>query len=151
MTKPFSYIVPVSNFGSIEEVWDDNGKVLAKISDRPINLGVQDDPSRARIRRRLRAAGGGGGRGGANQTGKREARVARRTARASRISSRNRLRPARGGGRDGRAGRGDGRGRGAGGRRRAGAAARARRRRRRSARIASMQWLPPFDDGQHAS
>lgn len=43
MTKPFSYIVPVSNFGSIEEIWDADGKAMAKISERPLNLGVQDD------------------------------------------------------------------------------------------------------------
>jgi dipeptidyl aminopeptidase/acylaminoacyl peptidase len=49
MTRPFSYIVPVSSFGSIEEVWDVEGKALAKIADRPLNLGTADqtaaDPS----------------------------------------------------------------------------------------------------------
>ncbi|MFB3853905.1 MAG: prolyl oligopeptidase family serine peptidase [Vicinamibacterales bacterium] len=66
MVEPFSYIVPVSNFGSIEEIWDLEGKALAKISDRPLNLGVQDpnapppDP----------AAGGRGA--GDTQQGKRE-------------------------------------------------------------------------------
>ena len=43
MVKPFSYDVPVSSFGSIEEIWDVDGKMLAKVNDRPINLGVQDD------------------------------------------------------------------------------------------------------------
>src|SRR4051794_16985971 len=43
MTRPFSYDVPVGNFGSIEEIWDDQGTALAKVSERPINLGVQDD------------------------------------------------------------------------------------------------------------
>jgi dipeptidyl aminopeptidase/acylaminoacyl peptidase len=67
MVKPFSYDVPVNNFGSIEEVWDvTDGKTIAQVIDRPINLGVQDDsqppdPDPA-----------GGGRGGQNQTGKRE-------------------------------------------------------------------------------
>ncbi len=64
MTKPFSYIVPVGNFGQIEELWDASGKVLAKLSERPINLGVQggddDDDQPA------------GGRGGGAQAGKRE-------------------------------------------------------------------------------
>jgi dipeptidyl aminopeptidase/acylaminoacyl peptidase len=69
MLKPFSYDVPVSNFGSIEEIWDDNGKSLAKISDRPMNLGVQDDTQPAPDP--AQAAAAGGGRGGA-QTGKRE-------------------------------------------------------------------------------
>jgi dipeptidyl aminopeptidase/acylaminoacyl peptidase len=67
--KPFSYDVPVSNFGQIDEVWDDSGKALAKISDRPINLGVQDDTPNPDPQ--APPAGGGGGRG-ANQTGRRE-------------------------------------------------------------------------------
>jgi dipeptidyl aminopeptidase/acylaminoacyl peptidase len=66
MVKPFSYDVPVVNFGSIDEIWDAEGKVLAKVSDRPIEMGVQDDtappPDPA----------AGGGRGGQNQQGKRE-------------------------------------------------------------------------------
>ena len=43
MVKPFSYDVPVNNFGSIEEIWDQNGKAIATVTDRPLNLGVQDD------------------------------------------------------------------------------------------------------------
>jgi dipeptidyl aminopeptidase/acylaminoacyl peptidase len=70
MLKPFSYDVPVSNFGQIEEIWDDTGLSLAKISDRPINLGVQDDTPQPDPGAQP-AAAGGGGRGG-NQTGKRE-------------------------------------------------------------------------------
>lgn len=68
MTRPFSYLVPVSSFGSIEEVWDRTGKSLAQLSERKINLGsagAADDPA-------ADPAQGGGGRGGANQTGKRE-------------------------------------------------------------------------------
>ena len=65
MTKPFSYVVPVSSFGSIDEVWDLDGKALAKISDRPLNLGVQDDTAPAPDP----AAGPGGGQA---QQGKRE-------------------------------------------------------------------------------
>jgi dipeptidyl aminopeptidase/acylaminoacyl peptidase len=42
MTKPFSYIVPVSNFGSLDEVWDVEGKALAKIREAPLNLGTAD-------------------------------------------------------------------------------------------------------------
>ena len=67
MLKPFSYDVPVSSFGQIEEIWDENGKVLAKVSDRPLNLGVagpDDTPD-------PQAQPGGGGRGG-NQAGRRE-------------------------------------------------------------------------------
>ena len=43
MVKPFSYDVPVSSFGTVDEVWDADGRMLAKVTDRPINLGVQDD------------------------------------------------------------------------------------------------------------
>jgi len=68
MLKPFSYDVPVSNFGSVEEVWDAaDGKMVAKIFDRPINLGVQDDSQPP-----ADPPAAGGGRGGQNQTGKRE-------------------------------------------------------------------------------
>ena len=45
MVKPFSYIVPTSSFGQIEEVWDAAGTALTKITERPINLGVQADPA----------------------------------------------------------------------------------------------------------
>ena len=43
MLKPFSYDVPVASFGQVEEVWDADGKMLTKLTDRAINLGVQDD------------------------------------------------------------------------------------------------------------
>jgi dipeptidyl aminopeptidase/acylaminoacyl peptidase len=75
MIDPLSYIVPTSSFGSIEEVRDATGAVLAKLSDRPINLGATADvvdplappPDPAA------APAGGGGRGGAaNDNGKRE-------------------------------------------------------------------------------
>jgi dipeptidyl aminopeptidase/acylaminoacyl peptidase len=65
MTKPFSYIVPVGNFGSVDEVWDPDGKVLAKVTDRALNLGTQDDTQPPDP-----AAGPGGG--GAAQQGRRE-------------------------------------------------------------------------------
>jgi dipeptidyl aminopeptidase/acylaminoacyl peptidase len=68
MVKPFSYDVPVGNFGSIEEVWDADGKMLVKLTDRPINLGVQDDTQPQPDP----TAAPGGGRGGQNQQGRRE-------------------------------------------------------------------------------
>jgi len=43
MVKPFSYDVPVSNFGTVEEIWDGTGKALATVTERPLDLGVQDD------------------------------------------------------------------------------------------------------------
>ncbi|MCO5298088.1 MAG: prolyl oligopeptidase family serine peptidase [Fimbriimonadaceae bacterium] len=57
MLKPFSYIVPVSSFGTVEEIWDATGKVLAEISKRPLRQGS--------------AGGGGGPRGGAAASQKR--------------------------------------------------------------------------------
>jgi dipeptidyl aminopeptidase/acylaminoacyl peptidase len=64
IVEPFSYDVPVNNFGTIEEIWDAEGKALAKLNDRPINLGVQDDDDPP--------AAGRGGRGGQEQQGRRE-------------------------------------------------------------------------------
>ncbi len=58
MTKPFSYIVPVSNFGSVEEIWDLEGNVLTEISSRELRTGISD-------------GGGGGFARGGDQQGKR--------------------------------------------------------------------------------
>jgi dipeptidyl aminopeptidase/acylaminoacyl peptidase len=59
MTEPFSYVVPVSSFGSVNELWDTQGKVLATLAKTPLREGERtgdgDTP-------------GGGGRGGAQQT-----------------------------------------------------------------------------------
>src|SRR5829696_6461761 len=71
MVEPFSYDVPVSSFGSIEEVWDADGKMLAKLTDRPINLGVQDD-TQPQTPPDPAAAPGGGRGANQNQNGKRE-------------------------------------------------------------------------------
>ncbi|HVQ43207.1 MAG TPA: prolyl oligopeptidase family serine peptidase [Vicinamibacterales bacterium] len=79
MTKPFSYIVPVSNFGSVEEVWDSAGTALAELSKRNLNLGVQAgatpdppvDPTNPQPAPAAQAGGGRGGAGGANN-GKRD-------------------------------------------------------------------------------
>jgi dipeptidyl aminopeptidase/acylaminoacyl peptidase len=65
LAKPFSYDVPVSNFGTVEEVWDADGKVLAKVTERPLDLGVQDDNQPGD------PPSPGGGRG-QNERGKRE-------------------------------------------------------------------------------
>ncbi|MEO7962939.1 MAG: prolyl oligopeptidase family serine peptidase [Gemmatimonadaceae bacterium] len=56
MTKPFSYLVPVSNFGSVDEIWTSVGKVVAKLGEEPLNLGV--DTARA-----VTAPGAGDGEG----------------------------------------------------------------------------------------
>jgi dipeptidyl aminopeptidase/acylaminoacyl peptidase len=67
MVKPFSYDVPVSNFGSIEEIWDAaDGRLLAQLDAHPLNLGVQDDTAPDP------APAPGSGRGAQNQRGRRE-------------------------------------------------------------------------------
>ena len=40
MVKPFSYIVPVGNFGRVEEVWTPTGTLLATLAEEPLNVGV---------------------------------------------------------------------------------------------------------------
>ena len=51
--KPFSYVVQYSSFGSRDAVWDDQGKMIAEISKRPLRFA--NDTS---------GGGGFGGRGG---------------------------------------------------------------------------------------
>ncbi|MEP6621771.1 MAG: DPP IV N-terminal domain-containing protein [bacterium] len=59
MTEPFSYVVPVSSFGSMEELWDIDGKVITSLAKTPLREGERggdgDTPA-------------AGGRGGAQQT-----------------------------------------------------------------------------------
>lgn len=44
LQKPFSFIVPVSRFGTREEIWDVGGTVLAQISERPLRTGIREEP-----------------------------------------------------------------------------------------------------------
>jgi dipeptidyl aminopeptidase/acylaminoacyl peptidase len=61
-TKPYSYLVPVSNFGTVEQIWDASGKVLTEVAKRPLSEGQSANDS----------TGGFGGRGVAqSDTGKR--------------------------------------------------------------------------------
>ena len=39
---PFSYIIPVDDFGRVEEVWDLEGNVLAELRRTPMNTGLPD-------------------------------------------------------------------------------------------------------------
>jgi dipeptidyl aminopeptidase/acylaminoacyl peptidase len=65
-TKPYSYLVPVSNFGTVEQVWDATGKSLAELSKRNLTEGQGNTGDSTG------APGFGGGRGGAqSDTGKR--------------------------------------------------------------------------------
>ncbi len=139
MVRPFSYDVPVSNFGTIEEVWDLDGKMLAKLNDRPLNLGVQDDTQTPPD-----PTAAPGGRGGAQaQNGKRE--LAWRADGQGLTYLEQEPAPAGAAGAGGgRAGRGAGRGtaaaddaQGGGGRAAQGPA--------RKDRL--YQWVPPFTEG----
>jgi dipeptidyl aminopeptidase/acylaminoacyl peptidase len=60
MKKPFSYYVPLTNFGSQEGVWNCEGKCLYTLNDR--NLRDTEPQAPAPV---VAAAGGQGGRGGA--------------------------------------------------------------------------------------
>ena len=66
MVKPFSYVVPVSNVGSVDEIWGLDAKLLVELDKRPLNEGVADDTAPAPDP----AAGPGGG--AAQQQGRRE-------------------------------------------------------------------------------
>ena len=59
MRKPFSYVVQYNSFGTLEEIWDADGKVLAEVQKR--DLREWPDSS----------AGGRGGRGGGGDEAKR--------------------------------------------------------------------------------
>ncbi|MCW5946560.1 MAG: S9 family peptidase [Fimbriimonadales bacterium] len=56
LEKPFSYIVPVSSFGSVQALWDPSGKEVHVISRTPLREG----------------AGGGGGGAGAGRGGQQQ-------------------------------------------------------------------------------
>ena len=64
MTEPFSYRVPTSSFGSVDQLWDNTGKVVADLGRTPLREGEAGDDD---------APGVGFGRGGqsAADTGKR--------------------------------------------------------------------------------
>lgn len=70
--KPFSYLVPVSSFGSVEEIWNEKGEAVAEITRRNLQLGStdpvpDDDPWGLLADEQARRPGGGAG-GPAGQT-----------------------------------------------------------------------------------
>src|SRR5262245_23210334 len=121
-TKPYSYLVPVSNFGTVEQLWDASGKVLTELSKTTLregSAGANDS-----------TGGGFGGRGGA------QADTAKRSLQWSPVGAglvylQSEAGPA------GSAGRGAGRGAAAAGRggQQGGGAARKDR---------LYSWMPPF-------
>ena len=42
---PFSYVIPVTSFGRVEEIWDRDGNVLAEIAETELNTGIRGAPS----------------------------------------------------------------------------------------------------------
>ncbi|MEP6493367.1 MAG: prolyl oligopeptidase family serine peptidase [bacterium] len=136
MTEPFSYIVPVSNFGSIQQLWDISGRVVATLNTTPLREGERtgDDVPAA------------GGRGGAQQTasdtGKRNIQwnpagpglVYMQSVFGPAGSDNNAAAPSGAGG-GGRGGRGGGAGR-------AGQAGRPQ-----PTSVRYMSWLPPYGAG----
>jgi dipeptidyl aminopeptidase/acylaminoacyl peptidase len=60
-TKPYSYLVPVANFGTVEQIWDASGKVLAELSKTTLREGTGG----ANDTTTFAGGPGFGGRGGA--------------------------------------------------------------------------------------
>ncbi|MGV3709109.1 MAG: S9 family peptidase [Gemmatimonas sp.] len=56
LQKPFSYVVPMTNFAQTEEIWDASGKKIIELSKRPLSELEPADTN---------ATPGAGGRGGA--------------------------------------------------------------------------------------
>jgi dipeptidyl aminopeptidase/acylaminoacyl peptidase len=44
MVKPFSYVVPVRQFGSVQEIWSADGDVMASVTEDELDTGVQGGP-----------------------------------------------------------------------------------------------------------
>src|SRR5690606_20565698 len=55
--EPFSYIVPVSNFATADEIWDLDGRVVVEVARNPVRDGTRDsdddDNDRGAARRNL--------------------------------------------------------------------------------------------------
>ena len=63
MTEPFSYLVPASSFGTVQELWDASGKMITTLATTPLReAGRGDDPD---------APAGGRGAAPTADTGKR--------------------------------------------------------------------------------
>ncbi len=127
MTEPFSYIVPVSSFGTVQELWDASGKMITTLATTPLREGpaADGDPT----------GGRGGGGAAPTDTGKRNIQWNPVGPGLVYLQSVFAAAPAGG---NGAAGRGAGRG-GAPAAGRAGAGARPQ-----PTSVKYVQWLPPF-------
>jgi dipeptidyl aminopeptidase/acylaminoacyl peptidase len=45
LSKPFSYFVPVSAFGTVDELWDSNGTKVVEVARRPLRESDSDQPA----------------------------------------------------------------------------------------------------------
>ncbi|MCC7196073.1 MAG: S9 family peptidase [Gemmatimonadaceae bacterium] len=126
MTEPFSYIVPTSSFGSVRELWDAGGKVIATLETTPLREGGRGGDGAQPF--------GGRGGGSASDTGRRNIRWNPAGQGLVYLQS---VFAANGNGRGGRGAPAQGRG-GAGGRAGAGPQATS---------VRYMNWLPPFGPG----
>ncbi|HXH60111.1 MAG TPA: prolyl oligopeptidase family serine peptidase [Fimbriimonadaceae bacterium] len=78
MQKPFSRIVPVSNFGNVENLWNEKGESLVELNKRELQLGgdENEDVSQWMINAGYDAEqfgrGGFRGRGSAGEDGRRQ-------------------------------------------------------------------------------
>jgi len=71
MQEPFSYIVQYGSFGTVDQIWDADGKLVAEIAKRPLRTSGADDPLGVarclshrsdRLRQRRRSASRSGSR-----------------------------------------------------------------------------------------
>jgi dipeptidyl aminopeptidase/acylaminoacyl peptidase len=44
MVRPFSYVVPVRMFGSVQEIWNRQGQTLAQVRADPLDTGLEGGP-----------------------------------------------------------------------------------------------------------
>src|ERR1041385_4557025 len=49
LDKPFSYIVPTSNFGTEEQLWDATGKSIVQLNKRPMRSGTRITDSATQV------------------------------------------------------------------------------------------------------
>src|SRR5215831_18227488 len=108
-TKPYSYLVPVANFGTVEQIWDANGKELAEISKTTLREGTGG----ANDTTPFAAGPGFGGRGGQADSAKRN--IQWNPVGTGLVYLQSEGGPAGQNGARGNAGRGAGRGAGGGG------------------------------------
>ncbi len=135
MMEPFSYLVPQTNFGSVQELWDASGKLVTTLATTPLReVAAADGPDAA--------AAGRGGAAAATDTGKRNIQwnpVGPGLVYLQSVFTATGAAPSGGAGGAGGAGGGRGGRGGAPNSGRGGAAARPQ-----PTGVKYMQWLPPF-------